>query len=76
MSLKKYFGASKTANIMNMTKLDNTMNTSTNSMNKNAPPSTMPINKTFHNNKLIVRKLQFKTKNESHKQIGKKLRRN
>lgn len=40
----------------------------------------MPVNKTFANNKLIVRKLQFKTKNESntntHKQNGKKLRRN
>jgi len=41
----------------------------------------MPVNKTFHNNKLIIRKLQFKTKNESHKHeshklIGRKLRRN
>ena len=50
---------------MNLTKLDNTLNTSTNSMNKNAPPSTMPVNKTFANNKLIVRKLQFKTKNHN-----------
>lgn len=36
----------------------------------------MPVNKTFNNNKLIIRKLQFKTKNESHKLIGRKLRRN
>ena len=67
MSLKKYCNVSKVSN--------QTLNTSTASQQRIAPPCTMPVNKTFHN-KLVIRKLQFKTKTESHKLNGRKLRRN
>ena len=72
MSLKKYFATSKTSksNNYNRSKTDtamSAMNTSVNSQQRIAPPSTMPINKTFNNSKLLIRKLQIKTINETHK---------
>ena len=54
MSLKKYFA---NGNKLSKSNLEMTLNTSTVSQQRIATPCTMPVNKTFHNNKLVNRKL-------------------